>query len=146
MNFLRDNIIYHEGAKHQVDRVLLSSQNPEERFLRAKLCLCCGYVHEGDAANSDLCQHCGIVLAGDNSLYLASLLEMPAVATRRVERITCDEEERRREGYEITTHYRFAPTHGERLERHRAQALADGTTGLLDLTYAPQASIWRGTR
>ena len=48
-----DNVIYHEGAKYQINRAWLPSQNPEKRFVRAKLCRPCGYLHEGDAASDE---------------------------------------------------------------------------------------------
>jgi hypothetical protein len=137
------NVIYHEGAKYQVKQALLPVQEPERRFVRAKFCQGCGYVHEGATAHDDLCRHCGVQLTGDTSLLLPNLLEMPTASTRRRERITCDEEERLRWGYEVTTHFRFALAPGDRTERRQAGAVDAEGARLLDLTYAPAATLWR---
>ncbi len=137
------NVIYHEGAKFQVRRALLPAQDPARRFVRAKLCLVCGYLHEGGHAAADCCQHCHTGLTGDASLYLPSLLEMPTAATWRRERITCDEEERLRQGYEVTTHFRFAPSPANTTQQRRASVLAATGAALLELTYAPAAVLYR---
>ena len=137
------NVIYHEGAKFQVRRALLPAQEPDRRFLRARLCLVCGYLHEGEHAAADCCEHCHTRLTGDTSLYLPSLLEMPTAATWRRERITCDEEERLRQGYEVTTHFRFAPSLATPGQQRRASVLAPTGATLLELTYAPAATLYR---
>jgi hypothetical protein len=134
------NVIYHEGAKYQVRQAFLPVQEQERRFLRAKLCQACGYLHEGEVALLDVCGHCNTRLTGDNSTYLASLLEMPTQGTRRRERITCDEEERLKQGYELTTHFRFAPTAGG---QRRASVLSKNGQSLAELDYGPAATLWR---
>ncbi len=136
------NIVYHEGGKYAVTRSLLPPGAAESRFIRAKLCKACGYFHEGDAAQVDLCENCGVRLDGDKSEFITRLFEMTTVATQRRERITCDEEERRREGYEVTTHFRCAP--GESgTRRSRASVVDTEGHGLLALTYASAATLWR---
>lgn len=138
------NVIYHEGAKYQVQRVLLPPEDPEGRFLRAKLCQMCGYLHGGDLATADCCLCCKNPLRAETSLYLASLLEMPTVVTRRRDRITCDEEERLRYGYEVTTHFGFAPLRDVPAGRqHRASVLLGAGASLLEVTYGPAATIFR---
>jgi hypothetical protein len=44
----------------------------------------------------------------ENSEFVPLLFEMSTVKGIRVDRITCDEEERTREGYELELYYRFA--------------------------------------
>lgn len=136
------NVIYHDGTKYQVNQVKLPVQEPEKRFVRAKLCHTCGYFHDGEAAHVDTCQYCGTPLTGSNSRYLQHLLEMPTVGTVRRERITCDEEERLRYGFDITTHFRFDRVHN-RPRKQIAAALDQHGEPLLDLVYAPAAALWR---
>ncbi|MBA2226667.1 Zn-binding domain-containing protein [Thermogemmata fonticola] len=68
-----------------------------------------------------------------------SLLELPNVRLRRRERITCNEEERLREGYELQVTYRFAPP--ESGQRLREADVVAGGQPLLRLLYAPAATI-----
>ncbi len=62
------------------------------------------------------------------------LLEMPNVNLRRIERITCNDEERLRKGYEVKMAFRLTqpPT--------QSVVETEGAT-LLELQYAPAASI-----
>lgn len=136
------NRIYHEGGQYQVERVLLSPRDPEERFLRAKLCNLCGHLHVGPASAYDLCEFCGCSLRGDNARFLAALLEMPTVAARRRSRITCDEEERLRKGFEVGHYFRFAQGTDARQQRQDAQCLTPADEAVLRMTYAPAATLW----
>lgn len=137
------NVIYHEGRKYRMARCFLPPGGVEGRLIRAKLCNSCGYFHDGEHALADRCDHCGVHLDGEHSQYIGTLFEMTAVRGSRVERITCDEEERVREGFHITTHYRFAPgTDGQALRQTAFSASADGSK-ILRVVHAPQAMLWR---
>ena len=140
--FAPHNIIYHEGAKYQIDRALLTPKQAEERLLRVKLCIFCGYVHEGEEEKSaDVCAYCGANLS-QFGVYLPNLMEMPTMGTRVRERITCDEEERLRHGYELTSHFQFAPAPSNQTCRYEAEVKEDNET-LLKLSHAPSATLWR---
>ncbi len=41
------NVIYHEGDKYRVTRVMLPTGGAESRLVFAKLCYSCGFFHEG---------------------------------------------------------------------------------------------------
>ena len=131
------NIIYHEGRKYRVTRTAVPSGDAQRRFLRAKICKSCGYFHEG--AEDEVCEQCKAVLAGQGVTYLPYLFEMSTVTAQPADRITCEEEERAREGFRLETFYQFARNvHGPR----RQDATCD-VGGGVDLVYAPTATIWR---
>lgn len=132
------NLIYHEGGKYQVRYLMAPPEGLSARLSTAKLCNVCGYFN---SSSNDRCDHCGSVLDGGNSTY-ANLLEMPNVRSIRRERITCDEEERLRRGYEIATHFRFASA-ADRLRLVQADVGPDPHQPMLRLSYAPQATLFR---
>jgi len=137
------NVIYHEGRKYRMARCVLPPGGVETRMVEAKLCNACGYFHDGEHAKADRCEHCGTLLDGAHSQYIPTLFEMGTVRGFRVERITCDEEERLREGFEIETRYRFAPAPDGRALQQQATVRDQEGRDLLQLTFAPQAELWR---
>lgn len=141
------NIIYHEGGKYRVTRTLLPASRSQQRLLRARLCRTCGYFHE--AQEPDLCENCQTPLHSGPAETLVRLFEMTTVATWRTERITCEEEERRRQGFTVTTHYQFARDAAgvRRLTAEvNGQAAAHTAPIQMTLTYGPTATIWRINR
>lgn len=134
-------IIYHEGSRFRVIKVLLSVQEGGERTTTAKFCGSCGYGHVGDTSSDEVCRYCGTLLAGLGTLYFPNLLKLENVGTRRVDRITSDEEERMRRGYEMKTALRFAET-VDGLACTRATVADEGGV-IAHLTYAPTATLWR---
>lgn len=136
------NVIYHEGRKYRVTRAILPPGGAESRLRTAKLCQMCGVFHEGPAAQVDLCEQCGTRLDGTTSLTTNRLFEMTTVATQQIERITSDEEERVRQGYVVTTHYRFAAA-ATGVRKLSATVRDRQDEPLLGLDYGPAASLWR---
>ncbi len=142
--FAPHNIVYHEGAKWQVGRFSLPPGGLEQRRRQLRLCLQCGAFAEPDLERCPVCN----VLFDATTSQIAVLLDMPNVRLSRVERITCNEEERIRRGYDVTVAYRFATAEaGYRLTE--ANALVDQRP-VLRLTYGPAATLlhvnwgWRG--
>src|SRR4051794_24943303 len=103
---------------------------------RAKLCEACGYAHPPHADN---CDQCGALLPRE----LDNLLRLQNVATRRKDKINCDEEERLRLGYEIRTGVRFSDDGPS--SRTTARLVVDGEA-VARLTYGRAATIWRINR
>lgn len=132
------NIIYHEGRKHEVRSCIVPAGGFEARISRAKLCNICGYSYPGVHADVDVCKNCDTQLDAATS-SLPALFEQPAVRAVRRARITADDEERSRLGYHLTTHYRF----GSNVSTKRAEVRTGDGDVLLDVTYAPQAELWR---
>ncbi len=133
------NIIYHEGLKHLVASTILPAAGLESRLTSARICLECGYIHPRKRATADVCEHCGTRLDAATSDFPQALFDQPTVRASRWTRITADEEERAREGYHVSIHYRFAPGDGLK----RAQARGEDDAVLLEVTYAPQSELWR---
>jgi hypothetical protein len=134
------NVIYHEGRKHRVAACIMPAGGIEARIIRAKLCLVCGYIHPRDEAAVDLCSHCGTRLDTSTMEFPQGLFEQPTVRASRWQRISSEEEERAREGYQIDTHFRFPAGLPE-----RRLILCEGSEieSLLEIGYVPQAEIWR---
>lgn len=139
------NILYDEGRKYRVIKSLLPVGTPESRFIQAKICKACGAFHTGDNLWVDICEECKTQLNADNSEYLPNLFEMTTVSTWRVERITCDEDERIRTGYIITSHFKFSKKDGK-INKILAEIIDKNGKTLLKLTYGPSANLWRINR
>jgi hypothetical protein len=69
-----------------------------------------------------------------------ALFEQPTVRASRWQRISSEEEERSREGYQVATHFRFPA--GLPM-RHLTLSGGTEKEPLLDVGYVSQAEIWR---
>lgn len=130
--------IYHEGARYEVDRVSLPTNDDGGgvSITEIKRCNVCGYLHE-NSKSVELCQLCG-----SGSLEtLTKMMRLMSVKTRRRDRISADEEERQRAGYEIVTSIRFVP-HGERAGQVTSTITIDGSA-IGVMTYGDTAQIRR---
>lgn len=134
------NVIYHSGAKYEVRGFVFPPGGLEHRRRTVKLCRVCGFFHEDETL--DVCTHCRARLDADSS-EVAVLLDMPNVRTRRRERITCDEEERVRRGYRVTTHFHFAPEPDKQVRMLSALVRDEAGNQLLRLVYGPSATLYR---
>ncbi|MCX6088838.1 MAG: helicase C-terminal domain-containing protein, partial [Candidatus Atribacteria bacterium] len=100
------NMVYHEGSRFCVGKLYVPPGGLESRRKRALICHICGYFHENDQV--DCCTHCQTPMNGSSSEVIP-LLEMVNVKAWKRDRITCDDEERVRLGYHLTSHFRFPP-------------------------------------
>lgn len=132
-------LIYHEGARYEVTRVQLP-RSPEEVTSTgavtetAKRCEHCGY-HHPVRAGLDVCELCAQQLG----ITQYGLLKLQTVFTRRRERISSDEEERRRSGYELEVSFRFADR-GDQPGRTKALAVV-GDAPVLELVHGDAADV-----
>jgi hypothetical protein len=133
-----DNFIYHQGAKFQVKSLTAPPGGLSARQTRAKLCKECGYYNP--EAN-DLCENCHCELDGTSAKHV-DLLEMTDARTIRRSRITCDEEERTRRGFELTTHFQYDRS-GCRSRITEATVGPDPDQPLARVTHAPAATLYR---
>ncbi|RSM93740.1 DEAD/DEAH box helicase [Nonomuraea sp. WAC 01424] len=129
-------LIYHEGQRFEVTRVQVpSDESGAVAVEEARLCASCGYWHVR-GPGLDLCQNCGHPLSD----ILPRLMAMQTVYTRARARISADEEERRRSGFELLTTYRFSD-HGARSGRLTAEITALDGVPLGELVYGDTATI-----
>ena len=132
------SIIYHEGSRYVINKVLLPvEQGPI--LHRAKQCDECGYIHpiEGDAPGPELCERCNTQLPQEKR----NLFRLQNVSTKRRDRISSDEEERLRQGYEIQTGVRFETRDGK--PSPRSATLANGNGPIATMQYGDAATLWR---
>jgi len=134
-------IIYHEGSRYLIHQVIMpvtADANEGPLTTGIKQCNHCGYVHPSNfQINYDLCERCDAPLEP----ALESLLHLQNVVTRRYDRISADEEERLRMGYEIRTGVRFSERDGA-VDVQSAQVLLQDQDYAC-LTYAQTATLWR---
>ncbi|WP_405754016.1 protein kinase [Streptomyces sp. NBC_01411] len=130
-------LIYHEGARYQVTRIQLPPDSSGELATsEATRCGHCGYHHD-PKERDDRCLMCNERLGA--ATY--GLLHLHTVYTTRRERISSDEEERRRAGFKLETSYRFRD-HGP-LRKGRLDAAVSDASGapLASLAYGDSAEV-----
>jgi len=146
------SLIYHEGRMFRVDRVKLNvagaqaigaaSQLPT---IDMRVCPVCGYGHLGTETNPDptanVCDHCGERLVDENRV--GGLYRIETVETKAVERISVNDEERQRQGFELQTSYRFLPGPDGAIQKQEAFVQDADGEDLAKLVYSPAARIWR---
>ncbi|WKG04631.1 DEAD/DEAH box helicase [Mycolicibacterium sp. HK-90] len=134
-------IIYHEGARYEVKRIqvpMTTGGIGTVELQDAYRCESCGY-HHVRRPGLDVCEHCDAALGAPQY----GLMRMQTVFAQRRERISSDEEERRRAGFELRTSYRFSQ-HGPRLGRADAVVATqrDGETReVATLSYGDTATV-----
>lgn len=138
------SLIYHEGARYRINQVImpvgdLDLDDGTIATQEAKQCERCGYLHpKMGAVHADVCTQCGAELP----LPLERLFRLQNVSTVRRDRITSDEEERQRKGYEIISGIHFAEREGHLSVSESMVRSGDGED-LLSLAYGDTATIWR---
>lgn len=131
-------LVYHEGARDEVDRIQLPRDGDDATTVAtetARRCEACGY-HHAEGAGTDNCELCGRALGAKSF----NLMRLQTVHTRRRERISSDEENRRGGGFEIEVSYRFN-SRGDRPSRTVAAVTDDSGAPVLDLVYGDAATI-----
>lgn len=140
------SLIYHEGSQYRVTKALLTIGGQDQVAEGAKLptevarlCPSCGYGHFRSQRDSDRCVSCGASL--DGAEEVKNLYRIENVSTKRVERITANEEERMRQGYDMQTTLQFAQADGKL--QMVTSVVSDEQGPLLELQYGAAATIWR---
>lgn len=135
-------IIYHEGARFRIHRanVALDVDGSGPSMSMMKSCGECGYAHMGAGlADLQVCARCATPLEQQHEF--SRLVRMQNVSARRLERITSDEEERQRQGYDVRSYFAF-PMIGGILARRTGRAEHQSGT-VAHLEYGDTCSLWR---
>lgn len=148
--FAPSNIVYYEGSKFQIAKTKISVSGIQDEYKQAAFCYSCGYFHEGQEGwTKSTCENCGAKLEDKGKLQSKTqrILEMSTASTKRRQRITCDEEERLKYGYTMTTHFRYAANKREIAKVIYPSAhQQEHTECLLELSYGETADLWRVNR
>jgi Lhr-like helicase len=138
------SLVYHEGRAYRVTRARLTveaSGQPgsldEIATLCARGCRACGAAHFDSARND--CHSCGSSLA--DALVINSLLRIDNVDTDPAERITANDEDRQRQGFELQTLYEWAMRDG--MPDVQGLAVEDEGGEVFTLRFGPAATIYR---
>lgn len=148
------SLIYHQGRMYRVVRAKLNvgntdhiSGNSQLATITSLVCSQCGYGHLGEPGGEqplvNRCENCDALLTEHD--WVRELYRIETVETVATERISINDEERQRQGFELQTTYRFLPGPDGRIQRQKA-TIQQGEDVLGDLTYAPAAQIWRINR
>lgn len=132
------SLVYHEGRAYRVDRALLKDVGggPEGKLPTFSVAICpmCGAGHDGEPPEQ--CHVCSHPLSHANVIH--ELHRIDNVGTRQAERITANDEERRRQGFDLQTTFSFERTTGM-----VALALEDEQGEILSATFAPASTVRR---
>jgi hypothetical protein len=130
------NVIYHNGAKHTVRRLV--KPNLDREYRQAKVSLDSGYFLEGDEFTAEVCPFTQASLATEgDSLVISDLVEMCESETRPDLRIGCEEEERLSQGYDVKTYFSVP----DGMAKVRRTHVLQGGDELLHLSFIPAAKL-----
>ena len=104
-----------------------------------KVCAGCGYGHDVKGGPVDNCENCGRALEPTDEIR--EMVRLQNLTGKRADRITSDEEERQRVGYEIRSTFRFATVNGE--PDFRKAEVKVGDRLIATMRYGDAATIWR---
>ena len=132
-------LVYHEGKAYRCHRAKLPSGSLDEQQRLATqtftCCQSCGAAH--DEATQELCAVCGDPLSSEGRI--AELFRVENVDAQPGARITANDEDRQRRGFEIRTVFRWRE---KGAGEQRLSLTADGVP-LLEARYGPQTRLSR---
>jgi Lhr-like helicase len=134
------SLIYHEGRAYRVHKARLPAglRLQDGRLATERLFICddCGAAHKEEA---ERCHACDASMAGAHPIR--EILRIDNVETTPAERITANDEERQRQGFEIQTVFSW-PSRDDRYDVQTATA-SDVEGPILRVDYAPGALVSR---
>lgn len=138
------SLVYHEGRAYRVVRALLSlghrdAATPDVQLPTRVLRICsrCGAGHFED--ETSVCHACGVSLG--TAEIIGNVYRIENVATLPAERITANDEERQRQGFELQTIFEWA-LRDQEIDVREATALY-GENQVARISYGAGATITR---
>ena len=137
------SLVYHEGRAFRVVRAMLSASHQDGGTADTRLtteigrlCLECGAGHFDEAST---CHACGLPLS--TAEIVNNVYRIENVATWPAERITANDEERQRQGFDLQTTFQWAIR--DKAIDARTAVAQDSHGEILRLAYGPGARITR---
>jgi superfamily II DNA/RNA helicase len=98
------NVVYHDGSKYRIDRLILTEA--ELKLENGKICPKTGYFLYDKQYGYEVDPIINETLQLDAKKHVhTTLIEMSETRAYELQRITCQEEERTRKGYDIQTYF-----------------------------------------
>lgn len=124
--------IYYRGSRYTVVKAQPRARGTSHNWTKIKSCAC-GYFFMGqELATAAQCPACKADLTDVHAFEHA--LDLPDMVARKSGRISADEEDRMRRGFEVEPHFRYAPA-------PRRLSLAAGGDEVLQATYSHNAEV-----
>lgn len=131
------NVIYYNGQKYVVSQAVVPSV--EDNLCSARVCNASGYWLDRGQETIETCPLTGTDLAEPkNKTEVTPLLALTEMLARRREYITCEEEERSRQGFDTETY--FSLDGGDKSQVRKALVQHNGEP-LLQMSYLPAARL-----
>lgn len=130
------NVIYHDGLKYRIDRMMLTEAEAKQES--AKISPHSGYIMMKEQFNYNVDPIVGKELNQGMDKYIHNnMVEMTETKAIQLQRITCQEEERTKKGYDIQT---FFSVEGSFESIAKALVMLDGEK-LLSIHSMPAARL-----
>lgn len=131
-----NNIIYHNGSKYRIQRMMMTDADAIQRTI--KISNDTGYAFlDDEAKNANNDPITNVELKGGNTEYRTKLLEIGESEAIPQMRISCEEEERMATSYEIDQYFSY--TGG--IENTQKSVIKKNDQNLLNLIYGPATKL-----
>jgi superfamily II DNA/RNA helicase len=131
-----NNLVYHNGAKHKMTRMMVANTESLQRQL--KVSLETGYAFlddEAEKANNDPITH--TEFTGNNFEKHGKVIEISEAEAFPQERISCQEEDRVSQGYEIDYYFNYPAG----IEHTKQSVIKRNGMPMLNLIYGPSTKL-----
>ena len=135
------NVIYHNGEIYQIDSIKLNAESFGVNRLQtqnARYCPNCGFMTFDDSDTLvQTCPQCGTSMNTNETTY-SNLYQVSVMGASPITRITVADENRRAQGFDIRTYYRFT----QNQSTVQFTVLYEGQE-IATITYASAAEVYR---